>query len=90
MQIADASRNEFADEEEGSATGPVVGLDTRLNHRVIDLRAPANQAIFRIKSAITLIYTKCVIRSRGAAFSAECARAGVLGQWQRAFTPLGR
>lgn len=54
FQIADASRNENAKDEDGLV---VVGLDTRLNHRVIDLRTPASQAIMRIKSAVTLLFT---------------------------------
>lgn len=31
---------------------PTVAADTRLDHRWIDLRTPANQAIFRIQSAV--------------------------------------
>ena len=52
FQIVDASRNEN-DPKEGEVT---VGLDTRLNHRVIDLRTPANQAIMRIRSAVPLLF----------------------------------
>jgi aspartyl-tRNA synthetase len=33
-----------------------VGQDTRLNHRVIDLRTPANQAIFRVQSAVCELF----------------------------------
>ncbi|KAJ8599502.1 hypothetical protein CTAYLR_007313 [Chrysophaeum taylorii] len=53
LQLADAARNEL-NPKEGEV---VVGLDTRLNHRVIDLRTPANQAIMRIKSAVPLLFT---------------------------------
>ena len=53
FQIADASRNELNPPEDGLV---VVGLDTRLNHRVIDLRTPASQAIMRIKAKIALTF----------------------------------
>mmetsp|Transcript_11069 Transcript_11069/g.33042 ORF Transcript_11069/g.33042 Transcript_11069/m.33042 type:complete len:590 (-) Transcript_11069:34-1803(-) len=52
FQIVDASRNEN-DPKEGEV---VVGLDTRLNHRVIDLRTPANQAIMRVRAAVPLLF----------------------------------
>lgn len=32
-----------------------VGQDTRLNNRVLDLRTPANQAIFRIQSQVSTV-----------------------------------
>jgi len=50
FQVVDASRNEN-DPREGEI---VVGLDTRLNHRVVDLRTPANQAILRVRGAVSL------------------------------------
>lgn len=34
---------------------PTVGQDTRLDNRVVDLRTPANQAIFRVQSAVTQV-----------------------------------
>jgi aspartyl-tRNA synthetase len=40
-------------EEEKTAT---IGLDTRLNHRVIDLRTPTNQAIFRIRAGVKHLF----------------------------------
>mmetsp|Transcript_7990 Transcript_7990/g.12163 ORF Transcript_7990/g.12163 Transcript_7990/m.12163 type:complete len:600 (-) Transcript_7990:107-1906(-) len=52
FQITDASRNEN-ESKEGEIT---VGLDTRLNHRVIDLRTPASQAIMRIKAKTALLF----------------------------------
>ena len=52
FQIADASRNEN-DEKSDLVT---VGLDLRLNHRCVDLRTPASQAIMRIKSKISLSF----------------------------------
>ena len=37
-----------------------VGQDTRLNHRVIDLRTPANQAIFRVQSAVCELFREAL------------------------------
>jgi len=34
----------------------VVKLSTRLNNRVLDMRTPANQAIFRLSSAICMLF----------------------------------
>ena len=35
---------------------PVVKQDVRLNNRIIDLRVPTNQAIFRLQSGVCQIY----------------------------------
>lgn len=53
MLIEDAARSD-ADAE--AAGLPVVNLDTRLDARVIDLRTPTNQAIFRIQHGITALF----------------------------------
>jgi aspartyl-tRNA synthetase len=45
--MEDANRNEYIEK-----TNPIVALKTRLDHRVMDLRTPASQAIFRIQSGI--------------------------------------
>ena len=48
-----------ADKEEtkdGEKKGAVVNQDIRLNNRIIDLRVPANQAIFKIQSAVCRLY----------------------------------
>lgn len=51
--VDDAARGEA----EASATGlPVVSQDTALNYRWIDLRTPANQAIFRIQSGVCQLF----------------------------------
>ncbi|KAI6225229.1 Aspartate--tRNA ligase, cytoplasmic [Aphelenchoides fujianensis] len=47
LQIEDATRPESGDNELA-----VVKLDTRLDNRVIDLRTPTSQAIFRIQASI--------------------------------------
>lgn len=51
--IEDAARSD-ADAE--AAGLPVVNLDTRLDARVIDLRTPTNQAIFRIQHGIGALF----------------------------------
>lgn len=58
LSLEDAARSEHeieAAEKEG-VKYVRVGQDTRLNNRVIDLRTPANQAIFRIQSAIGQVF----------------------------------
>jgi len=39
----------------------VVGQDVRLNNRVIDLRVPTNQAIFRLQSGVCQLYREFMI-----------------------------
>lgn len=53
MLIEDATRSDKEAEEAGL---PVVNLDTRLDARVIDLRTPTNQAIFKIQAAISKLF----------------------------------
>lgn len=54
LQIADAARptNEIDD----SAINIRVNQDTRLDNRILDLRTPANQAIFRVEAAVCKIF----------------------------------
>jgi aspartyl-tRNA synthetase len=56
LQVVDAERplpSEGAGEETQESDGaPLVGLNTRLNNRTIDLRAKTNHAIFVIKSGV--------------------------------------
>lgn len=66
MQVSDAERplpveGEESKEEDGR---PIVTLNTRLNNRVIDLRGKHNQAIFRIKDGVCLLFTE-FLRDRG-------------------------
>jgi len=69
FQIEDASRQVLDQEAESRAGGgagedeeekegkmPVVRQDVRLNNRIIDLRVPTNQAIFRLQSGVCAIY----------------------------------
>ncbi|KAI8871863.1 aspartyl-tRNA synthetase-like protein [Ramicandelaber brevisporus] len=54
LQLVDASRPD--EEYERNPDMPRVGLDTRLDNRVIDLRTTTNQAIFRIQSAVCSLF----------------------------------
>ena len=57
MQVSDAERPIPVDGEEQEDDGrPIVTLNTRLNNRVIDLRGKHNQAIFRIKDGVCLLF----------------------------------
>ena len=58
FQMEDAMRRENRTEEEENAKDAkiVVNLKTRLDNRILDLRTPANQAIFRIQSGVCRYY----------------------------------
>lgn len=53
--VDEASRSE-ADYEREDTQFVRVNLDTRLDNRVMDLRTPANQAIFRMQSAVCNLF----------------------------------
>ncbi|KAE8739886.1 hypothetical protein FOCC_FOCC014610 [Frankliniella occidentalis] len=55
LLIEDASRP-VKDEEEGEGLNIRVNQDTRLDNRVLDLRTPANQAIFRIEAGVCQLF----------------------------------
>ncbi len=60
LQLEDASRPVTAAEEaSGLAT---VGQDTRLDNRVLDLRTPANQAIFRVEAAVCHLFRESLAK----------------------------
>jgi aspartyl-tRNA synthetase len=63
FQIEDAARSDTLLNAEGS-TYVAVGLDTRLNNRILDLRTPANQAIMRIQSGVGRLFRE-FLDSRG-------------------------
>jgi len=52
FQLADAQTKDMTEEEEKESKSIQVKLETRLNHRWIDLRTPANHAIFKLQSAV--------------------------------------
>jgi nondiscriminating aspartyl-tRNA synthetase len=53
LQIEDAGRRVTEDEEGNFAT---VKQDTRLDNRVLDLRTPTNQAIFRLEAGVCKLF----------------------------------
>jgi aspartyl-tRNA synthetase len=72
FQIEDASRvvlNQAAEDgaggeeeaKEGEKKGAVVKQDIRLNNRIIDLRVPTNQAIFKIQSGVCRLYREFML-----------------------------
>lgn len=50
---------------------PTVGQDTRLDNRVVDLRTPANQGIFRVQSAVCQV---CAWVCSSLLSAAQCGR----------------
>ena len=53
LQIEDAGRKLTEDEEGNFAR---VNQDTRLDNRVLDLRTPTNQAIFRLEAGVGMLF----------------------------------
>merc|ERR1719499_1735469 len=53
LQIEDAGRK-LTDEDEGNFAR--VNQDTRLDNRVLDLRTPTNQAIFRLEAGVGMLF----------------------------------
>ncbi|CAB3375122.1 Hypothetical predicted protein [Cloeon dipterum] len=54
LQVEDASRRDDPSDAEGLQIR--VNQDTRLDNRVLDLRTPANQAIFRLEAAVCRLF----------------------------------
>ncbi|KAK6619940.1 Aspartate--tRNA ligase, cytoplasmic [Polyplax serrata] len=63
LQIEDASRP-VKDFEEGDTLNIKVNQDTRLDNRVLDLRTPANQAIFRLEAGVCKLF-RDILTSKG-------------------------
>lgn len=61
LQIEDASRPECETDSEGLNIH--VNQDTRLDYRVLDLRTPANQAIYRLEAGVCEFFRQA-LRSR--------------------------
>merc|ERR1740138_2022905 len=59
LQLADAGRSDAEYEKDPSLVR--VGQDTRLDNRVIDVRTVANQAIFRIQSAVCTLFREYLL-----------------------------
>ena len=78
FNLADASRLVLDQAAEGTGGGedkkeenkdgdekqvPVVKQDIRLNNRIIDLRVPTNQAIFKLQSGIGRLYREFMMKN---------------------------
>lgn len=64
FQISDAARSE-ADVKKAEAAGEKVATvlqDTRLDNRFLDLRTPANQAIFRVQSEVCQLFRAAMLK----------------------------
>jgi len=61
LQIEDASRKDTKEEETDGLT-ITVNQDTRLDNRVLDLRTPANQAIFRLEAGVCRLFRESLTR----------------------------
>lgn len=65
LQVEDCARPEeeveAANLKEGETIAPRVNQDTRLDNRWIDLRTPANQAVFRVQSAICQLFREFLL-----------------------------
>ena len=59
FDLEDAARPDAEAEAEASPF-PRVLLDTRLDNRVLDLRTPANNAIFRLQSAVGALFREAL------------------------------
>lgn len=62
LQIEDASRS--MGETDDNALNIKVNQDTRLDNRVLDLRTPANQAIYRVEAAVCKLF-RDILTSKG-------------------------
>jgi len=62
LQIEDASRPEKSDDP--NSLNIRVNQDTRLDNRVLDLRTPANQAIFRLEAGVCKLF-RDILTARG-------------------------
>ncbi|XP_030752853.1 aspartate--tRNA ligase, cytoplasmic [Sitophilus oryzae] len=60
LQIEDASRPEKPDDEESLKIR--VNQDTRLDNRILDLRTPTNQAIFRLEAGVCRLFRDCLTK----------------------------
>ena len=55
LQIEDATRR-VTDEQDDDGLNIKVNQDTRLDHRILDLRTPTNQAIYRIEAGVCQLF----------------------------------
>jgi aspartyl-tRNA synthetase len=64
LQPADSEGPLPADEEMENTSGPLVSLNTRLNNRVLDLRAKINHCIFILKDGVDSLFQE-FLRGQG-------------------------
>lgn len=64
LEVTTASRSDaqIAAAEAKGEKMATVNRDTRLDNRVIDLRTPANQAIFKVQSAVSRLFREVMMR----------------------------
>lgn len=55
-QAAEDAGDKVEEEKEGEKKMAIVTQKTRLDNRIIDLRVPTNQAIFKIQSGVCRLY----------------------------------
>ena len=64
LQIEDASRRVTAEEDTEDGLNIKVNQDTRLDNRILDLRTPTNQAIYRYSQSFNFsIFRKAYLGS---------------------------
>merc|ERR1711981_1302082 len=60
LQIEDASRKDTDEDTDGLTI--TVNQDTRLDNRVLDLRTPTNQAIFRLEAGVCRLFRESLTK----------------------------
>lgn len=60
QEAEDGGANE---EQKDGEKAVVVKQDVRLNNRIIDLRVPTNQAIFKLQSGVCRLYREFMIKN---------------------------
>ncbi|CAG9466284.1 unnamed protein product [Pedinophyceae sp. YPF-701] len=65
FEVVDAARSdvEVAELQAKGEVMPTVSQDVRLNKRYIDLRTPANQAIFRVQSQVCQLFRESMLKN---------------------------
>lgn len=60
-QLADYGGENDIEESKDNSNAPTVSIKTRLDNRIIDLRTPAKQAIFRLQSGICQLFREYLL-----------------------------
>lgn len=72
LQIEDAARP--VNDNDDSGLNIKVNQDTRLDNRILDLRTPANQAIFRVEAAVCKLFRDILTEKVGCSYLIACSR----------------